>query len=121
MKAIKLNLIIFLLALTGSITLAETKASQAIIQQLSEDLISVKAEVCNSDQMKVEITNKDGDVVFSDKLSGANGFASKTYDLSETRVGEYFISVYCNDRILETTVIADGKVAIRDNFYFVLN
>ncbi len=121
MKAIKLNLIILLLTITGSISLAETKASQAIIQQLTEDLISVKAEVCNSDQMKVEITNKNGDVVFSDKLGGVNGFASKTYDLSETRVGEYYISVYCNDKLMETTVIADGEVAIRDNFYFVLN
>lgn len=83
--------------------------------------ISVKAEVCNSDLMRVDITNEDGDIVFSDNLKGSNGLASKTYDLSETRVGEYFITVYCNDRKMETTVIADGHVAIQDDFYFVPN
>ncbi len=120
MKAVKLNLVLFLLAITAAMSFAETRMSQAVIRQLEGDKVSVMAEICHTDQMRVEITNEDGDIVYSDKLNGAGGITSKTYDFSKTRVGEYFITVYCNERVLETVVISDGEVAIRDNYHFAL-
>jgi hypothetical protein len=121
MKAVKLTFTIAALILIGTMSFAETRVSKAIIHQTSENLVKVKAEICDLDDMRVEITNEEGDVVFADKLSNGLSIASKTYDFSETKVGGYFVTVYCNDRVLETTVIGNGKVAKQDAYYFVIN
>lgn len=121
MKTVKLTFAIAALILTGTLSYAETKVSKAIIQQITEDMVNVKAEICDLDEMRVEITNEEGDVVFADKLSAATGIASKTYDFSKTKIGGYYVTVYCNDKVLETTVIGEGQVAKKDSYYFVLN
>jgi hypothetical protein len=121
MKSIKIFLTIALAFFTLSMANATHKTSKAIINQVSENLISVKAELCDLDQMRVEITNKKGDVVFSDNLINQSGFAKKTYDFSDTKIGEYYVTVYCNNQILEATIISDGKVSMNDSHYFVLN
>lgn len=121
MKTVKLNIIALLTIFLSSTAFAGLHQSQVIIQELSNDLISVKAELCDLDNMKVIIENEDGDVVFSDKLANKTGITSKTYDLSETKVGGYFIKVYCNDKLVESTVISDKNVTRKDSHYFVLN
>jgi hypothetical protein len=121
MKTVKLSFVIIAMFLTASLTFAKQNASKAIIRQVSEDMISVKAEICDLDQMRVEITNEDGDIVYSDPLTSNTGIAGKTYDFSDTRIGGYYVTVYCNDKIMETTVIGNGKVAKQNSYFLVLN
>ena len=121
MKTVKLTFAIAALILVGTMSYAETKVSQAIIHQTSEEMVKVKAEVCDLDDMRVEITNEEGDIVFADDLTSNTGIASKTYDFSKTKIGGYYVTVYCNDQVLETTVIGNGKVAKQDAYYFVIN
>ena len=121
MKGVKLFLTALTIITMTATTFAETKVSKAIIHQTNENQVTVKAELCDLDQMRVEITNENGDIVFQDQLTSSKGIANKTYDFSETKVGGYFVTVYCNDKVLETTTIGNGQVSQADNYYFVLN
>ncbi len=75
MKAVKSILVLFTVLLTVSFSFGTQKASKAVIRQVSDELLTVTAEICDLDRMRVEITNEDGDVILSDQFTGETGIA----------------------------------------------
>lgn len=117
MKTVKLFFAIIAVTLTGTMSFATTGFTKAMIQQKSETSVNLKAQLNEAEVMEVIISNENGDVVFSESFENRGGTISKTYDFSETKHGGYYMEVFINKELVETTVIGDGNVSIRSNFF----
>ena len=114
MNRLKLNLFILASILTIGFTIAKTGNDHAIIRQSGDHKIILTAKAELDHPLTVEFTNKKGEIIFSDKIEG-NRIVKKTYDLSETKVGQYNVSLYCNDKSFASTYISEGMVELANN------
>ncbi len=119
MNLLKLNLIALVSILTIGISNAKSEAEHAILTQIDNNKITLRAQADTDHPLRIEFTNNKGEVVFSDAII-SEGLVLKTYDLSKTKVGVYNVAIFCDDNNFASTFISKDKVEIEKQHSLIL-
>lgn len=116
MKNFSIVLAIIALTLVGTFSNAKTIVNKVLIKETANHMINLKSSLKADETLKVIISHEDGELILEDQIEDVEGLISKTYDFNEARFGDYFIEVFINDELVESTVINENEVSFQNQF-----
>ncbi len=98
---------------TGTMSFASTGLNKVLIRENSNHIVNLRTSLEADETMLVVITDQDGEIVLSDKVSDTPGLVIKRYDFNRARFGDYKIEVFINQELTPTTVISKEGVTLQ--------